>query len=240
MKIFLAIIWIIILLIGIAIFFTKDAIVLEWAQKDFIWKWETDGIELEITSDSIVYYKRNQWNTNVSISWGKITEMTEVYFNVGMLFINSKFEINKMPYKEWGQWRIIIDWNELIKPLDKAELVIPSQEDINKLSINFFDNVNKWLTQNNHQFFYDNISKLWQSSMSVDNISTLGDFETEGFKNFFTNFSNEKIIITKNPIINSDNWLIIEWYYLMNPQLNFEIKYTYEYPEWKLVGFSFQ
>jgi hypothetical protein len=240
MKKIIAAILVILLLIWTAIFFTKEAIILEWAQKDFIWKWSSEWIELFITWDSTVHYNRNQWNTSVSISGWKITEITGEYFNVGMLFINTKFVINKKPYKEWWIWKVVIDGNELIKPIDRSELIIPNPEVINKLTVKLFDMVNKGLTQNNHQYFYDNISKLWQSSITVSDISWFGNFETEAFKDFFNNFSTEKLIITKDPIINSNNLLVIEWYYSRENKLNFILKYTYEYPEWELVSFKFQ
>ena len=77
-------------------------------------------------------------------------------------------------------------------------------------TVKLFDMVNKGLTQSNHQYFYDNISKFWQNHITVSDISRFGNFETEAFKDFFNNFSKENLIITKEPIIDSDNWLVIE------------------------------
>jgi hypothetical protein len=84
--------------------------------------------------------------------------------------------------------------------------------------------------------FHQKISRLWQSQITKEELS-----------NIFQSFSEQNIDLTvlegiepvfsEKPLLNAENLLILTGYYPTQPPVTyFTLKYTMEYPNWKLFG----
>jgi hypothetical protein len=86
--------------------------------------------------------------------------------------------------------------------------------------------------------FYQNIARLWQSQTNKEDLLT-------SFKSFtdqnidLTVLNGMDPVFDKRPIIDSNGFLALQGYYPTKPSVAyFELKYGYEYPEWKLVSIN--
>lgn len=84
--------------------------------------------------------------------------------------------------------------------------------------------------------FHEKISKLWQSQITTDELF-----------NAFKGFSDNNIDLTvlkdiepvfsQPPSIDDNDILVLDGYYPSEPPIAyFNLKYIYEYPDWKLFG----
>lgn len=85
---------------------------------------------------------------------------------------------------------------------------------------------------------YNSTAKYWQAQITADKL-----------KDIFKVFIDKKIdlapliqgtpVLSKTPVINNDDILVLEGYYTNKPYIvNYTLKYLYEYPEWKLIGIN--
>jgi hypothetical protein len=84
--------------------------------------------------------------------------------------------------------------------------------------------------------FYRNISKFWKAKTSADELAQI-------FKVFIdqeidlTVLDNLRPVLSKNPALNAQGWLVVEGQYDTKPAaVDFILKYKKEDPDWKLVG----
>ena len=84
-------------------------------RKDFIGEWKGVGMDLTITSDGSVAYKRVKGGGTSAVN-GPIKEFTKMEFKVSVLGIGSTFKIDKPPVQAAdGAWKMTIDGCELTK-----------------------------------------------------------------------------------------------------------------------------
>ena len=206
-------------------------------QKKYIWNWQWEGIELVIGDGAYIHYKKEKDNMSTSIS-GPITEINDNEFKVGIWFINTAFVIDKKPYQDWNLWKMIVDWNELSRITNRYELKIPEVWELNKLTNDFVTVFYNSLINDNFELLYNNISKLWQTATSVDELTKM---LSRDIKSWFTieEIIDNDIVYSKPPYLNESNFLVLEWYYTTTPVFSFRLEFAYEYPNWKIVNLKF-
>ena len=124
-----------------------------------------------------------------------------------------------------------------VKIQEKKQPVIPSKEEINKLtqaSILLFAN---GINAKSMSDFYTNISSFWQKETSIDALDkAFQPFFDAGID--FTVLKELQPIIDKEPLLTKENELIIEGHYPISPSVaTFRNIYLNENGQWKLTGF---
>ena len=71
-------------------------------------EWESKTLYLLITPDGNVTYRRTGPNSNVSIS-APIEAFHGNDFDVGVGLLKTTFHVGKPPYREDGQWKMVVD-----------------------------------------------------------------------------------------------------------------------------------
>ncbi len=136
--------------------------------------------------------------------------------------------------KEDGKWKILgID----VKRGVSQTKTIPSDTDLVKLTNDSIQLFAEAVKNNDFSVFYSSISKFWQNQITPEKIQDI-------FKSFvdqkidITNLKDTDLVFTEKPIINEDEILILKGYYPYqnSSTINFQLKYIYEYPNWKLMG----
>jgi hypothetical protein len=83
-------------------------------KRAYIGTWEGVGFHLTITNDGGVDYRRVKGNATKTIT-GPVKSFKGDDFVVGVLFINTTFEVQHPPYKEGDDWFMVVDGVELKK-----------------------------------------------------------------------------------------------------------------------------
>ncbi|HTE48698.1 MAG TPA: hypothetical protein VK675_02220 [Candidatus Paceibacterota bacterium] len=136
--------------------------------------------------------------------------------------------------KEDGQWKILSIDVEGGIPQVKT---IPSDSDLVKLVNNSIQLFGQAVKSDDFSIFYSSISQLWQAQTTPQGLR-------EAFQSFIdkkidiTILSNITPVFSEKPAIDADGVLILKgrYYYQGYPPINFQVKYIYEYPNWKLIG----
>ncbi len=136
--------------------------------------------------------------------------------------------------KEDGQWKILsID---VKGGIDQAK-TIPNDPDLMVLVNNSMQLFAQAVKNDDFSTFYSSVSKLWQSQITQEQI-----------RDVFQSFIDKKVDITvlketnpvfsEKPVIDENGILILRgnYYYQNYAPVNFQVKYIYEYPNWKLMG----
>ncbi|NDK08424.1 hypothetical protein EOM39_04215 [Candidatus Gracilibacteria bacterium] len=224
-------------LIALSFIMQGDPVKFNEEQKKYIGNWQGNGIKLVIRDDSYINYQKQKESVSTSVS-GPIVEMNENDFKVGIGFIKSKFVIDKKPYQDGNLWKMTVDGNELSRVTNSYELKIPEVGELNKLTNDFFTLFNNSIYKDDYQTFYDGISKTWQSQTNTDELKKLLASATKNKIDLEKIIINE-IVYSKPPFLDQNNLLVLEGYYTGEVKLSFSLKFIYEYPNWKLVGFNF-
>ncbi|WP_051311511.1 hypothetical protein [Zooshikella ganghwensis] len=81
---------------------------------DYVGEWQSEEMRLFIARDGTVAYKR--WKNGVTTSVnGPITEFIEDDFEVGLLFLTTRFEVSTPPRQVDGIWQMVVDGVMLTK-----------------------------------------------------------------------------------------------------------------------------
>ncbi|MBU2709541.1 hypothetical protein [Zooshikella harenae] len=81
---------------------------------DYVGQWQSEEMRLFIARDGTVAYKR--WKNGVTTSVnGPITEFIEDDFEVGLLFLTTRFEVSTPPKQVDGIWQMVVDGVVLTK-----------------------------------------------------------------------------------------------------------------------------
>ena len=81
---------------------------------DYAGKWQSADMTITITKDGYVDYKRVGQGSSRSGS-GPIKEYMGDGFVVGVMFIKTKFKVEKRPYLSQGKTKMVVDGVELTK-----------------------------------------------------------------------------------------------------------------------------
>lgn len=81
---------------------------------DYVGEWQSKEMYLLILQDGSVKYKRLKGGATTKVT-GPIKEFQGDNFVVGILFINTIFEVSRPPYQENDVWKMVVDGVELTK-----------------------------------------------------------------------------------------------------------------------------
>ncbi|MDD5770590.1 MAG: hypothetical protein PHE25_06470 [Candidatus Gracilibacteria bacterium] len=236
-KVGFIVVGVIVALIVLSFIMQGDPVKFNEEQKKYIGNWQGDGIILVIRNDAYINYQKQKESVSTSVS-GPIVEISDNDFKVGIGFMKSTFEINKKPYQDGNLWKMTVDGNELSRVTNSYELKIPEVGELNKLTNDFFTLFNNSIYKDDYQIFYDGISKTWQAQTNTDELKKLLASATKNKIDLEKIIINE-IVYSKPPFLDQNNLLVLEGYYTGEVKLSFSLKFIYEYPNWKLVGFNF-
>lgn len=113
---------------------------------------------------------------------------------------------------------------------------MPSDADLQKLATRSLLDFNKGVQSKDFSLLYGTLSELWKRQTTPAKLEDV-------FKDFIDNridiskIANSTPVFEKKPAIIPDGVLELDGYYPTKPiQVRFSLKYTYEYPNWKLMG----
>jgi hypothetical protein len=139
--------------------------------------------------------------------------------------------------KESGAWKVIyLSAPQSGVTASGGGKQIPSDDKSKALILDSLLDFNKAVKDENFDNFHANISRAWQEQITAEKL-----------KEVFRQFIDKKLnissiqavdpVLSEPPQINSDGLLILKGYYPAHPlKVNFQLKYIYEHPAWKLFG----
>jgi hypothetical protein len=83
---------------------------------DYVGRWQGVGMDLTITADGSVDYKRVGGSGSVSVT-APIQKFVGDDFVVGVWFMTSRFKVNRSPYQERGVWKMVVEGVEVRRML---------------------------------------------------------------------------------------------------------------------------
>lgn len=83
------------------------------ALQKFVGVWKAVGMDLTITEDGTVEYKRIKKGITKSFSGGRVVKITPENIIVKVLVSKTAFIINEPPHEENGKWKMTLDGVEL-------------------------------------------------------------------------------------------------------------------------------
>jgi hypothetical protein len=149
-----------------------------------------------------------------------------------------KIPLNMDMVRESGNWKVIY----LSAPQSgvaveqQGDKKLPTDEKSKALVLASLLDFNNAVHDKDFKGFHTTISRAWQEQITADKL-----------KEVFQEFIDKKLdissiktvdpILSEAPEINSDGLLILKGYYPTRPlKVNFQLKYIYEHPAWKLFG----
>jgi len=81
---------------------------------EYVGLWRGGNELIEIKEDGSVSYAKVRLNSTETIE-GPIKEFTDEGFVVGYLFLTKKFKVDKPPYQENGNWKMVLNGVEMTK-----------------------------------------------------------------------------------------------------------------------------
>ena len=80
----------------------------------YVGAWHAQGMDLTLTKDGKINYKRVSGNSSKSID-GPLRRFEGDNFVVGIPFISTTFVVSKPPHQEAGAWKMTVDGVELTR-----------------------------------------------------------------------------------------------------------------------------
>ncbi len=192
-----------------------------------------DEFEDFLSHSNIVNYKSSSWSArSVENSIGRLE---------GSILTEEKGEIPiKLTFvKENDRWKILSinkEFAGIIKTDKKISKEIPPDSILIRLSNQSIIELGKSINKRDFEDFYLSIAKFWQLRTNKEELM-------KAFQSFIDNninlvgISGVDPVISEKPSFNKDDFLLISGYYPTEPAMvYFHLKFTYEHPEWKLVG----
>jgi hypothetical protein len=204
----------------------------------YVGNWNGKGMSLTITEAGYVSFEKNENGVKKSVS-GPISKFDGDKFIVGIVVADIAFDVRKAPYQENGAWKMNIDGVDLVKIDADTNKKIPDDKTLNSLVNESFSNFNASVIKNDFTIFYKNISKFWQAQTSAQELKKIFQAFIDNEIDL-TDAIKNGIAYSNKPHINENGSLVLEGYYASKPITYFELKFTFENPNWKLVGFSCQ
>ena len=139
--------------------------------------------------------------------------------------------------KESGTWKVIyLSAPQSGVAVEQGGKQLPTDEKSKALILDSLLDFNKAIQDKSFDGFHTKISRAWQEQITADKL-----------KEVFQQFIDKKLdissiktvdpILSEPPEINSDGLLVLKGYYPTHPlKVNFQLKYIYEHPAWKLFG----
>jgi hypothetical protein len=150
-----------------------------------------------------------------------------------------KIPLNMDLVNESGSWKVIY----LAAPqsgvaAEQTGKQLPTDEKSKALVLESLLDFNKAIQDKNFDDFHTTISRAWQEQITPEKLKEV--FQSFMAKNLdISAIKRVDPILTDPPEINSDGLLILKGYYPTRPfKVNFQLKYIYEHPAWKLFGIN--
>ncbi len=83
-------------------------------KQTYIGDWRSDDMSLLIMEEGDIKYKRQKGKSSTSVK-GPIRRFEGDDFIVGVPFVSTTFVVSQPPYKENGQWVMVVDGVKLVK-----------------------------------------------------------------------------------------------------------------------------
>jgi hypothetical protein len=80
----------------------------------YVGDWRGPDMNLEITQDGTVHYKRVKGNSTTSVN-APLRRFEGDNFVVGIPLVSTTFEVSKPPHQEAGAWKMVVDGVELTR-----------------------------------------------------------------------------------------------------------------------------
>jgi hypothetical protein len=141
--------------------------------------------------------------------------------------------------KESESWKVIyLSAPQSGVTVEQGGKQVPTDEKSKTLILDSLLDFNKAVQDKRFDGFHAKISRAWQEQITPDKL-----------KEVFQQFIDKKLdissiktvepILSEPPQINSDGLLILKGYYpTHSSKVNFQLKYVYEHPAWKLFGIN--
>ena len=141
--------------------------------------------------------------------------------------------------KESGTWKVIyLSAPQSGVAVSQGGKQLPTDEKSKALVLESLLDFNKAIQDKSFDEFHSKISRAWQEQITGDKLKEI-------FQQFIDKKMNISGIKTVDPILseppqfNSDGLLVLKGYYPTHPlKVNFQLKYVYEHPAWKLFGIN--
>jgi hypothetical protein len=147
--------------------------------------------------------------------------------------------LNMELVKESGTWKVIYlsapQSGVAVEPSGKQ---LPNDEKSKALVLDSLLDFNKAIQDKNFDGFHTRISRAWQEQISSEKLKEV--FQQFIDKNLdISSIKSVDPVLTDPPEINSNGLLVLKGYYPTHPlKVNFQLKYIYEHPAWKLFGIN--
>jgi Domain of unknown function (DUF4864) len=140
--------------------------------------------------------------------------------------------------KENGGWKILNIHKADAGLLTDQSLQLPAESVLIQLVNSTMQDLAQAINSKDFGNFHQKISRLWQSQITKEELYDI-----------FQSFSDQNIDLTvlegidpvfsEKPLVNAENLLMLTGYYPTQPSVTyFTLKYTMEYPNWKLFGIN--
>jgi hypothetical protein len=140
--------------------------------------------------------------------------------------------------KEATGWKILSIQKADAGLLTGKSLELPAENMLIKLTNTTMQDLALAINSRDFSNFHQNISRLWQAQITKNELFDI-----------FKSFSDQNIDLTllegidpvfsEKPLVNAENILVLTGYYPTQPSMTyFTLKYTMEYPNWKLFGIN--
>ncbi len=146
--------------------------------------------------------------------------------------------------KEEGRWKILSLRKAAAGLAEKekkgeepaGEKQVPSDEVLSEMVNESVLLLGNAINRKDFSDFYNQIAKLWQSQTDEPSLRTaFQDFIEKQID--LTIVASESPVLSEKPFIDGDGVLNMKGYYPTRPYaVHFELRFLYEYPEWKLAG----
>lgn len=207
----------------------------EMVSKDFQKATSLDQFKQFLISTGLVNFKSSSWTSSkFENSQGEIKGTVETTDG-------GKIPLTMYFIKESSGWKIQRIEKEsagLSMTSENDGKTVPADDDIKALAIESVYNLSQAINTKDFANFYSYISKLWQQQTDKDKLMSFFQ-EFIDKKIDISSVKGAEIVISDKPMIDENQLLIFKGYFITKPKnVNFELKYVYEHPDWKLVGIS--
>jgi hypothetical protein len=202
---------------------------------------ETNPIEEFLTSSTLSECESANWRFQTykkdrGLLEGEMTTVDGREIDIDVCFIkeNGDLKIDYIKVDSWGYSKA--DTTEEGEIVSRFYL---SDERVIEFIDNTMHDFAEAVVTEDFTGFYNNISKKWQAETSPDSLmATFKKFSESNID--FTALKNVKPVINEKPPLSIKELFILEGNYPAQPSFEyvtyFTLKYTYEFPKWKLAS----
>jgi len=141
--------------------------------------------------------------------------------------------------KEKDNWKILtINLSQAGLTTNASSPKIPDDAELKRMISQSIYDLALAINSEDFTTFYNNVANLWKNQTTPDNLK-------QGFNSFIeqkidlTGIQDVEPVLNSPPSIDENGFLTLTGYFPTQPSVvNFKLDYTYEHPNWSLVGTS--